>query len=158
VASTAAVIAAAAKALHRLVVDTVPKTQTQQEATDKLIQECRKSWTDDEMRMLITHLDRALLRRWTQFNRAGIAIGVAAQRRLRHQRNVVGKPDRSGEVRPSKFRRNSAPGTVQGRRGAWPGLMRLNDIARAQWTCGPQGGGTACSIALWMKPPTAAEN
>jgi hypothetical protein len=77
VASTAAVIAAAAKARHRLVVDTVPKTQTQQEATDKLIQECRKSWTDDEMRMLITHLDRALLRRWTQFNRAGIAIGVA---------------------------------------------------------------------------------
>ncbi|MEA2731783.1 MAG: hypothetical protein QOF70_6258 [Acetobacteraceae bacterium] len=30
----------------------------------------------DEMRTLITELDRTLLHRWTQFNRAGIAIGV----------------------------------------------------------------------------------
>jgi hypothetical protein len=41
------------------------------------IQECRKPWGHDEMRLLIDQIDETLLHRWAQFNRAGIAIGVA---------------------------------------------------------------------------------
>jgi len=74
----AAVDAAASKALYRPVVDAFLRSQVQQEATDRLIREGRKPWSKDEMRMLITQLDRALRHRWMQFNRAGIAICAAA--------------------------------------------------------------------------------
>src|SRR5208282_6119102 len=46
----------------------------------KLVQEGRKPWSRDKMRALITRLDQTLLHRWTQFNRAGIAIGVGVAR------------------------------------------------------------------------------
>lgn len=68
-AATATAMAAAAKAMHRLMVDVFLKTE-------KLIQDGRKPWTGDEMRILINQLDDTLLHRWAAFNRAGIAIGV----------------------------------------------------------------------------------
>lgn len=37
----------------------------------------------------------------------------------------------------------------------WVALMRLNDITRTNRVCSAQAGGVACSISLWMKPPTA---
>jgi hypothetical protein len=40
----------------------------------------------------------------------------------------------------------------------WTSLIRLNDLSRAQRACIPQAGGTACSIALWTKAPTAGKN
>jgi PII-like signaling protein len=40
----------------------------------------------------------------------------------------------------------------------WTQMIRLNDISKAQRTCIPQAGGTACSIALWTKAPTAGKN
>ena len=52
------------------------KAKAPQEEMAKLVQEGRKPWSRDEMRALITQLDQTLLHRWTQFNRAGIAIGV----------------------------------------------------------------------------------
>jgi hypothetical protein len=76
-AGAPAAYAAATKAVHRLLVDVFLKVQAQQEATDKLIQEGRKPWSRDEMRILINQLDQTLLHRWTQFNRAAVAIGVA---------------------------------------------------------------------------------
>jgi hypothetical protein len=76
VASTVAAYAAAVGAQHRLIVDANLTAAAQHEATAQLIQEARKPWSRDEMRTLITELDRTLLHRWTQFNRAGIAIGV----------------------------------------------------------------------------------
>lgn len=57
VAAAPAAYAAAVKALHRLMVDVFLKVQAQQEATDKLIQEGRKPWSRDEMRMVIEQLD-----------------------------------------------------------------------------------------------------
>ena len=77
VASATAANAAMAKALNRLMFDVFLKIQAQQEATDKLIADGRKPWTRDEMQVLINQLDETLLHRWAQFNRAGIAIGVA---------------------------------------------------------------------------------
>jgi hypothetical protein len=68
-AATATAMAAAAKAMHRLMVDVFLKTE-------KLIEEGRKPWTREEMRILINQLDETLLHRWAAFNRAGIAIGV----------------------------------------------------------------------------------
>ena len=76
VASTVAAYAAAVGAQHSLIVDANLTAAAQHEATAQLIQEARKPWSRDEMRTLITELDRTLLHRWTQFNRAGIAIGV----------------------------------------------------------------------------------
>jgi hypothetical protein len=76
-ATAPAAYAAATKAMHRLLTDAFLKIQAQQEATDKLIENGRKPWTRDEMRILINQLDETLLHRWEAFNRAGIAIGVA---------------------------------------------------------------------------------
>ena len=76
VASTVAAYAAAVGAQHSLIVDANLTAAAQHEATAQLIQEARKPWSRDEMRTLITELDRTLLHRWTQFNRVGIAIGV----------------------------------------------------------------------------------
>ena|SRR5208337_1395013 len=55
-----------------------PERGALQEEMAKLVQEGRKPWSRDEMRALITQLDQTLLHRWTQFKRAGIAIGVGA--------------------------------------------------------------------------------
>jgi hypothetical protein len=72
----ATALAASTKALNRLLVDVFLKVEAQLKATDKLIQDGRKPWTRDEMRMLIEQLDDTLMYRWTQFNRAAVAIGV----------------------------------------------------------------------------------
>ena len=37
----------------------------------------------------------------------------------------------------------------------WVDLMRLNDIGKAERVCGSRSGGVACTISLWVKPPTA---
>lgn len=37
----------------------------------------------------------------------------------------------------------------------WVNLMRLNDIGKAERVCGSRSGGVACTISLWVKPPTA---
>ena len=42
-----------------------------------LVREARKPWTAEELREMTRQIDVRLLRRWTQFNRAGIGIGVA---------------------------------------------------------------------------------
>jgi hypothetical protein len=76
VASTVSAYAATVGAQHRLIVDANLTAAAQNEATAQLIHEARKPWSRDEMRALITELDWTLLHRWTQFNRAGIAIGV----------------------------------------------------------------------------------
>jgi len=68
--------AAVAKALNCLMADAFLKIQAQQEATERLIQGDRKSWTRDEMRMLAAQLDQTLLYRWAQFNQ--VAVCVAA--------------------------------------------------------------------------------
>ena len=75
-APTAAAMAATAKAMHRLMVDVFLKVHARLEATDKLLEQGRKPWTREEMRMLIDQLDETLLHRWSQFNRAAIAVGV----------------------------------------------------------------------------------
>jgi hypothetical protein len=36
----------------------------------------------------------------------------------------------------------------------WANLIRLNDITRANKVCSVQMGGMACSVSLWVKPPT----
>jgi hypothetical protein len=76
-ADTVAAYAAAVGAQHGLIVDANLKAGAQHEATARLIQDARKPWSREEMRILITELDRTLLHRWSQFNRGGIAIGVA---------------------------------------------------------------------------------
>ena len=60
------------KPLHAVLVTVFEAAQNTREA----VQEGRKPWTSDETQALVTQLDRTLLHRWTQFNRAGIAIGV----------------------------------------------------------------------------------
>ena len=40
----------------------------------------------------------------------------------------------------------------------WLNLIRLNNISDATRNCWNQSGGTACSIAVWVKPPTATAN
>jgi hypothetical protein len=75
-APTAAAMTGAVKALHRLMVDVWLKVHAQLDATDKLIEDGRKPWTRDAMRILIDQLDETLLHRWAAFNRAGIAIGI----------------------------------------------------------------------------------
>lgn len=76
VAAMVVVNAAVAKALNCLMADAFLKIQAQQEATERLIQGGRKSWTRDEMRMLAAQLDQTLLYRWAQFNQ--VAVCVAA--------------------------------------------------------------------------------
>jgi integrase/recombinase XerD len=67
-APTAAAVTGAVKALHRLMVDVWLKVHAQLDATDKLIENHRKPWTRDEMRILIDQLDETLLHRWAAFN------------------------------------------------------------------------------------------
>ena len=40
----------------------------------------------------------------------------------------------------------------------WIDLIRLNDLGKSERVCAAQAGGLACSIALWVKPPTAKAN
>jgi hypothetical protein len=40
----------------------------------------------------------------------------------------------------------------------WVNLIRLNNITQANRTCFNQGGGIACSFALWTKSPLAKSN
>ena len=61
------------KPLYAVLVTVFDAAQNTREA----VQEGRKPWTSDETQALISQLDRTLLHRWAQFNRAGIAIGVA---------------------------------------------------------------------------------
>ena len=76
VASTVAAYAAAVGAQHRLIADASMKATAQFAAIEALIQEGRKPLTGIELRELVEHIDATLLHRWTQFNRAGIAIGI----------------------------------------------------------------------------------
>lgn len=76
IAPMISVFAEAAGAMHRLVVDASLTASARHEAVGQLIREGRKPWTREEMRSLVEQLDDTLLHRWTQFNRAGIAIGV----------------------------------------------------------------------------------
>lgn len=39
----------------------------------------------------------------------------------------------------------------------WTNLIRLNDIDKAERVCGAQAGGVACTISLWVTPPTAKD-
>lgn len=66
-----------AAAQNRLVVDAALKSAAMLAQMGLLIRESRKPWTAEEMGALIQQLDRMLLKRWVQFNRAGIALGVA---------------------------------------------------------------------------------
>ncbi len=69
IAPAISAIAAAVGAHNRLAVDAFLKME-------KLIQDGRKPWGRDEMRIVINQLDETLLHRWTAFNRAAIGIGV----------------------------------------------------------------------------------
>jgi hypothetical protein len=153
VAPMIGVFAEAAKAQHRLAVDSSLKGQKQQEAVAQLIQDGRKPWSRDEMRALVMQLDQTLLYRWTQFNRAGIAIGVAVTMLFGGISGVAGWwfGGRPYVQVPAQL-----AAALKGPDAAmWINLIRLNDIGKTERVCETQGGGTACAISLWTKPPTA---
>ena len=131
IATMISVFAGSAGAINRLLVDATVKMQAQQEATGKLIQDSRKPWTRDEMRALITQLDQTLLHRWSQFNRAGIAIGVGVAL-------LFGAACGAG----GWFARGDVPALA----GVHAGAERCQDQAN---------GGRLCWIPIWERLPTS---
>jgi hypothetical protein len=117
-----AAMASAGKANHGLLVDVFLKTQ-------KLLEDGRKPWTRDETRVLVQQLDQTLLYRWTQFNWAGIAIGVGVAL-------LFGLVCGAG----GWFARGDVPALA----GVHAGAERCQDQA---------GGGRLCWIPVWERLP-----
>ncbi len=97
------------------------------------LERVRQPWTQDERRAAVRdavgQMDRRMLRRWAQFNRAGIALGVAA---------ALG------------FGAACAAGGYWWRGDTAP----VAGLVAGRTACADQpGGGTLCQIPVWTRLP-----